>query len=431
MPIPPAQPPLARHWSLDPALVYLNHGSFGACPTGVLEAQRRYRDRMERDAVSFFCVDLWDLLDASRAAVAPLVNAEPRDLVFVPNATVAVATVLENAATGVGLGAPLAPGDELLTTTHDYPACRNNLRRAAARAGARVVEVPFPQPGPGGPTVTGEDIVSAILGGVTPRTRLAMLSQITSPSGVVLPIARLCRELSARGVATLVDGAHGPGAVETDLAAMGAVFYTANCHKWLCAPKGVALLWVRPDLRPAFRPMALSNFADAPAGTHGRERFALEFDFVGTDDRTGACALADAVRLLPEIAGTDWPGIVGRNRALALAARDLLRERLGLEKPYEDGLIGPLAMLELPRVPVAARARLASRPTRFADALQDALLDRHRIQVPVWRLGDPNSPFNGRRSIRLSAQLYNDESQYAYLADALQEELAAESRWEG
>ncbi|USO00048.1 MAG: aminotransferase class V-fold PLP-dependent enzyme [Phycisphaeraceae bacterium] len=422
----PAASELARHWDLDPGVVYLNHGSFGACPREVLEAQRRYRDRMEREAVSFFCVELWDLLQQSRAALAGVVGGRSRDYVFLPNATTAVATILDNVAQGVGLGRALGPGDELLTTSHDYPACKHNLWRTAERTGAAMVVAPFPTPATHDTPISEGDVFDSIMLRVTERTKLVMLSHITSPSGVVLPIERICAELNARGVLSLVDGAHGPGAVHFDLPSLGASFYTSNCHKWLCTPKGVALLWVRPDLQERFRPLVLSNFAFAGAGTHGRSRYALEFDYVGTDDYTPMCAVRDALETLPAIAGTDWAGIAARNRALALRGRDVLIERLGLAKAYEDDLIGPLAMIELPRVAEADRERVASRPTAYSDGLQDALLANHGIQVPIWRMGEPGAAFDGRRSIRLSAQLYNSGAQYACLAGALEEELEKE-----
>ncbi len=426
----PRPSPLARHWGLDPGLVHLNHGSFGACPKAVLDAQRGYRDRMEREAVSFFCVDLWDLLDRSRRAVAGVVGASWEDVVFLPNATTAVATVLDNVARGVGLGGPLGPGDEVLTTTHDYPACRFNLARVAERAGAGYVEVPFPTPATHATPIGEDEIVEAVMSGVTRRTRLALLSQITSPSGVVMPVARLCRLLDGRGVAVVVDGAHGPGAVDVDLPSLGAAFYTTNCHKWLCSPKGAAVLWVRPDLQADFRPLVLSNSARLPGGRRGRGRFATEFGYVGTDDYTPACAVADAVGALPEIAGVDWPGIVRMNRDLVLRGREILVDRLGLDRPYADGLIGPMVALELPRVPAGLCDRLGARPTVYADALQDALVERHGVQVPVWRSSDQlgGAGFDGRRTIRISAQLYNSEAQYGYLAGALAAELEAESR---
>lgn len=424
----PAQSPLLSHWTLDPEIVYLNHGSYGACPVVVQEAQQRYRAQMEREAVSFYCRDVWGLLDRSRVALAGMLGGEARDYVFLPNATTAVATIAENVARGVGLDRPLAPGDEVLTTTHDYPACRFNLRRIVERAGARLVEVEFPTAETHRAPITADDIVEAVLAGVTDRTRVAMLCHVMSPTGLVLPIERLALAMRERGITLIVDGAHGPGAVVYDIPSLGVPFYTANCHKWLSAPKGAAMLWVRRDLQRDFRPMVLSNWAEAPEGAKGRSRFNLEFDYIGTDDVTPMCAVADAVEALPRIAGCDWAGLAARNRALALRGRDLLCDRLGVEKPFADDLIGPMASLTLPVVPESHRARLGARPTVFADALQDALLARHGIQVPIWRCGDQLGvgAFSGKRHIRISAQVYNTEAQYRYLADALVEELERE-----
>jgi isopenicillin-N epimerase len=424
----PGASPLAAHWMLDPDLVYLNHGSFGACPRAVLDAQSRYRAQMERDSVSFFMGPVWDLLNASRESLAGMLGGEAGSYVFLPNATTAVTTVLDNFARGAIDGKPLGPGDEILMTTHEYPACRFNAHRIAERCGARAVETPFPTPATHATPISADDIVGSVLAGVTERTRIAMLSHITSSSAAVMPMRRITDALRERGIPTLIDGAHGAGAVDFDLPSLGGAFYTANCHKWLSTPKGVALLWVHPDHHESFRPLVLSNDAHTPAGKHGRSRLTLEFDYIGTDDYTPMCAVADAVRTIPEIAGTDWAGVCARNRDLALRGRAILCERLGLEPAYSDELIGPMVTLLLPRMKESRRAAHAARPTVYHDALQDDLLARHAIQVPIWRFGamKKGDPFDGQRCVRISAQLYNTEAQYAYLADALAVELERE-----
>ena len=239
--------------------------------------------------------------------------------------------------------------------------------------------------------------------------------------------------LRERGIPTLIDGTHGVGAVDFDLPGLGGAFYTANCHKWISTPKGVALLWVHPDFREGFRPLVLSNDAHSPAGKRGRTRMTLEFDYIGTDDYTPMCAVADAVRAIPEIAAPEigdagWPGVCARNRALAIEGRSILCDRLGLEPLFADELIGPMVTLLLPRMEERRRAAHAARPTIYHDALQDDLHTRYGIQVPVWRFnaGKKGEPFDGHRSVRISAQLYNTAEQYAYLADALEIELERE-----
>src|SRR6266550_3303752 len=242
---------LARFWTLDPAVAFLNHGSFGACPRPVLEAQQRLRERLERQPVRF----------------------------FVPNATTAVNAVLRSLA--------LAPGDQLLVTDHAYNACRNVLDFVAAAARAEVVVVPVPFP-----LASADAVVEAVVARATPRTRLALLDHVTSPTGLVLPIERLVRELAGRGVDTLVDGAHAPGMLPLDLGALGAAYYAGNCHKWLCAPKGAGFLHVRRDRQGGVRPVVISHGANNPRTD--RSRLLLEFDWTGSHDPTPYLCVPEA-----------------------------------------------------------------------------------------------------------------------------------------
>ena len=212
-------------WPLERGVIFLNHGSFGACPAEVLRQQAALRDEMEAEPVRFLSRELDDRLADARQALAAFVGADADDLAFVANATGGVNAVLRSLR--------FSPGEELLTTDHAYNACRNAFDFAAGRAGARVVvaTIPFPLASP-------EEVVEAVLARVTPRTRLALLDHVTSPTGLVLPLERLVAALSGRGVEVLVDGAHAPGMVPLDLGALGAAYYSGNCHKWLCAPKG-------------------------------------------------------------------------------------------------------------------------------------------------------------------------------------------------
>ncbi len=393
-----APPDLARFWSLDPAVTFLNHGSFGACPRPVLEAQARLRARMEEEPVRFLVRELETRLDEARRVLGTFIGADAADLVFVPNATTGVNAVLRSLA--------FAPGDELLVTDHAYNACRNALDFAAAAAGARVVVVALPFP-----VVAEEQVIDAILAEVTTRTRLALLDHVTSPTGLVLPIARLVHALAARGVDTLVDGAHAPGMVPLDVGALGAAYYTGNCHKWVCAPKGAGFLCVRRDRQPAIRPVVISHGANSPRAD--RTRFLLEFDWTGTNDPTPYLCIPEAIRFMGSLVPGGWPEVMARNRALALEGRSVVARALGVPPPCPDEMIGYLAALPLPDSTQPLRAPL------YLDPLQDTLLERFGIEVPIviW-------PAPPRRLVRISSQLYNAPAQYENLAAALSALLA-------
>jgi isopenicillin-N epimerase len=253
-------------------------------------------------------------------------------------------------------------------------------------------------------------VVAAVLATVTPRTRLAVVDHVTSSTGLVLPIEHLVAELEGRSVQTLVDGAHGPGMVSLALRSLGASYYAGNCHKWLCAPKGAAFLWVRRDRQPEVRPTVISHGANSVRTD--RSRFGLEFDWPGTADPTAVLALPAALALMASLRPGGWPEVMARNRALALKARAALCEALDVAPPAPDSMIGALAALPLPDATQRPRSPI------FEDALQTALLARHGIEVPVFHF--PEWP---RRLLRISAQAYNTFGQFQYLGAALRAEL--------
>jgi isopenicillin-N epimerase len=393
---------LARHWRLEPGLAYLNHGAFGACPRPVLDRQRRLRAELERQPVRFLARRLADRLDRARQELGAFLHADPADLAAVANATTGVNSVLRSL--------DLGPGDELLTTDHEYPASRNALDFVAARSGARVVvaRIPFPIEVP-------EQAVAAVAAAVTGRTRLLLIDHVTSPTGVVLPLERIAAEMAGRGVEVLVDGAHAPGMLPLDLGALaeaGVTYYTGNCHKWLCAPKGAAFLWVRRDRQPRIRPLVISH--GATVRRPGRSRFHDEFDWTGTTDPTAFLSVPAALGFVGGLLPGGWDEVRSRNRALALAGRAVVAEALGVAPPVPESMIGSLAALPLPDAPCGPAGEPL--PAHEADPLQAELLERWGVEVPV--VGWPGPP---KRLIRLSAQLYNHLPQYRRLAEALGE----------
>ncbi len=398
MPLP-APSPFARHWDLDPEVVFLNHGSFGACPRDVLALQHELRARLEREPVLFLHRELERRLDAARAELARFVGCDADDLAFVANATTGVNTVLRSLA--------WQPGDELLVTDHEYAACRNALDFVAARHGARVVVAPIPFP-----IGSAQHAVDAVLAHATARTKLLLIDHVTSPTGLVLPVEPIVAALRARGVDTLVDGAHAPGMLPLALDRLGAAYYTGNCHKWLCTPKGSALLYVRRDRQAAIRPLTISHGASSPRVD--RSRFRLEFDFTGTDDPTPFLCVPAALQFLDGVLPGGIADVQRHNRELALRARERLCRALGVEPPAPAAMLGSLASVPLPATDAPGVAPLG------LDPLQLALFERHRIEVPVVRWPQPTL-----RLLRVSPQLYNSDAQHEYLAAAVAAELAA------
>jgi isopenicillin-N epimerase len=386
----------ARHWPLDPSIVFLNHGSFGACPRPVLDAQSVLRERLERQPIQFLLRDLPGLLDSARARLATFIGAPPDEIAFVPNATTGVNTVLRSLR--------FQPGDELLTTTHEYNACRNALDFVAARSDARVIVAPVPFP-----IASPDEVVEAVAARISRRTRLGLFDHVTSLTGMVMPIERLVTALAERGIDTLVDGAHAPGMLPLNLASLGCAYYTGNCHKWLCAPKGAALLYVRRDRQEAIRPLTISHGANAPVGE--RSRFRLEFDWTGTDDPTAFLCVPESIGFMDSLLPGGWPELMESNRGLALEARKTLCDRLDVDAPCPDDMVGTLAS-----IPLARGSYSFSTTALDFDPIERALREEYRIEVPVLACPDGPGPI-----LRIACQIYNSMEQFEYLARALDE----------
>jgi isopenicillin-N epimerase len=386
---------LARHWGLDPEVAFLNHGSFGASPRVVREAQRREQDAQERDPIHYLAPErsLYGKLDAVRDRLAAFLGCSSEDLAFVRNATDGVNAVLRSF--------PLEAGDRIVITSHGYNACNNAARHVADRAGAEVVvaDIPFPLSDPA-------EASAAVVEACCDRTRLVLVDHVTSPTGLILPVEEIVKTARDRGIRTLVDAAHGPGMLPMDLGRVGADYTTGNLHKWLCGPKVSGFLHVRPELQESVRPCVISHAANTPAP--GRSRFIAEFDWTGTFDPSPLLAVPAAIDFLEGVLPGGLDAVQAHNRAMVLDGRRILCEVLGVRPPAPDAMIGSLATLPLPASPSGAP------PRGRVDPLQLALFERHRVEVPIMHW-----PAKGQRWVRISAQVYNDLEDYERLAAGL------------
>jgi isopenicillin-N epimerase len=336
---------------LDPEITFLNHGSYGACPVPVFEAYQAWQRELESNPVQFLARRFEELLGEARASLAAVVGARPEDLVFVPNATAGLNAVIRSLR--------LEPGDEVLTTRHEYGA----VQRTWEFAGAKLVYA--------GP----DDLVRAI----GPRTRVVSLSHITSPTALVLPVAEVCAAAREAGVLSIVDGAHVPGQLPLDLEQLGADIYAGNCHKWLCAPKGAGFLWARPEHQHWIAPLVISW------GYGAETSFAERHGWQGTRDPAAYLAVPAAIEAHSMFD-------LGRCRQIAASFHDRLA-------PVGERPAPQMWATEL--------------PPGDADGLQRALYERG-IEVPV-------KEWEGRRLLRVSIAPYNEAANVERLLGALAE----------
>jgi isopenicillin-N epimerase len=380
--------PLKDLFLLDPDIVFLNHGSYGATPRPVFEACQHWRLHLEREPVQFINNELPGLLRQARGALGQYLNADPDDLVYVPNATFGMNVVARSL--------PLAPGDEVLTTDHEYGAIDNAWLHLCRQRGAHYVRQPVPFP-----AASDAEIVEELWRGVTPRTRVLLLSHISSSTALCFPVEPLCAHARAAGILTVIDGAHAPGQIALDLRALDADFYAGNCHKWLCSPKGAAFLYTRRDLQPLIEPPVIGwGFGD-------NRKLAQNSDYVdalqwlGTSDPAAYLAVPAAIAFQQE---HDWPRVRAERHRLLAESLSRVSELTGLAPLYTSvGQYAQMAVNALPRIDDLT-------------GFNRRLFDRHRVEIPCIE-------WNGRQFLRIALQGYNTRADIDALLAALAAEL--------
>ena len=388
---------LLSHWWLDPEIAYLNHGTVGATPRVVLDAQHAWQRRIEAQPAGFLFRELMRLGPDAPGAPRPLLRqvadtvgdflgARGDDLVFVDNASTGINAVLRSLV--------LKPGDEIVVLDQAYGAVVLAAQFVARAAGATVVTVATPFPVVGDAAAAYADAVERAL---TPRTRLAVLDHVSSQTALILPIAAMTERCRARGVPVLVDGAHVPGALALDIEAIGADWYVANLHKWAFAPRACGLLWVTPAHRATLHPPVISWGLDAG--------LAQEFDWTGTRDPSAVLCAPDGIAFMRDVLGLDamrtW------NHDLVWRMAHALSARWGQPFTTPESMVGCMASVALP-------ARIAALGEAAAPALKDWLFHERRIEAQVLAI-------RGQPCVRLAAQVYNDETDYERLAQAVDE----------
>jgi isopenicillin-N epimerase len=393
--VPPARfgRAMLAHFPLEPGSVYLNHGTVGVTPLAVMRARSAILDEIERHPARFMIRELMTLgmsepppsprLRAAAARVGAFLGVDGDGVAFVDNATSAINAVVRSI--------ELAPGDEILVHDQAYGGVVRAIAFLARERGATMTRcaLPFPARAP-------EDFVVAVERAITPRTRLALLDHVGSETALVMPLAAMAAACRSRGVAVLVDGAHAPGAIDVDIAALGVDWYAANLHKWAFAPRSCGVLWAAPERREGLHPGVISWGV-----TSGD--WLQEFDWTGTRDPSPWLAAPAALDFMHDVLGV--AAMRTHNHDLAWQSAQLLCRRWRLEWTTPESMVGCMVTVPLPE-------RLGAGDAANAQRLRDALFERHAIEVPVIARG-------GALWTRVSLQVYNDAADVERFADAV------------
>lgn len=379
-------PDLAAQFQLRPTVAFLNHGSFGACPTPVFEVYQHWQRELEQQPVEFLGRRAPGLLADARAALAEYLGAQPSDLVFVPNATHGVNIVARSLA--------LAPGDQVLATNHEYGAVDRTWRFICGERGAQYINQPIALP-----LSDPAEVVDQLWAGVTPRTRVIAISHITSPTALTFPVAEICRRARAAGILTVIDGAHAPGQIDLDMEAIGADFYTGNCHKWLSAAKGSAFLYARPEMQSLLKPLIVSWGYESrtPSGS----TFQDLFGWTGTADPSAYLSVPAAIAFQRK---NGWHEVRAACHTLLLETSDRISELTGIEPISPDTTTW---WTQLRAIPL---------PQCDAAAVQQRLYDEFQVEVPFV-------DWNGRQFVRVSVQAYTTPAHVDRLVEGLRKLL--------
>lgn len=378
-------PSLKDYFLLDPTIIFLNHGSFGATPKPVLEAYQNWQRRLERQPVLFLGRELPELLRESRRVLGEYLNIEADDLVYIPNATHGVNIVAHSL--------QFKPGDEILTSDHEYGACDYTWEFICGKTGARYIHQPIPLP-----VQSEEETVEQFWRGVTTRTKVIYLSQITSSTAFRLPVEEICRRAREAGIMTIIDAAHSPGQIPLDLKALDADMVFGNTHKWLMNVKGSGFLYVRRELQDLIEPLIVSWGYHATPDIATGSRFIDYLQWTGTKDPTAALTVPDAIQFMKD---HDWDTVRCQCHVLLRQAIERICDLTGLSPLY------PLDS------DFYSQMGIAPLPSSDLTTLKSRLYEEFKIEVPLTEWQD-------KQFVRISVQGYNTQEDIDALVNALE-----------
>lgn len=381
-------------WNLDKSMVFLNHGSFGACPKYLLEKQNHYRLQMESQPLKFFIRDADELLYNSKKRLGDFLGANPENMAFADNATTAVNIVMKSF--------PFKECDRILITNQIYPACRNTVYKIAKEKKLFIDEVIIPRI-----IKSAEEITEEILKFVKPDTVFSLIDHISSLPGVIFPVKQIISQLEEKGIAVMIDGAHAPGMIPLSLDELNPQFYTGNCHKWMCTPKGSAFLYVRKDMQEMIEPIVTSR-RYGEINTNLTE-FQYNFSWQGTKDISSYLTIADSIDYFENIFPGGWENVMKTNHDLVFKAGKKICEEFDIEQSYPESMIGAIF-----GIPFFEESYMPIDKINQRSYLQEQLFHESRVEVMISFY-----PVAPQRILRISSQIYNTYEQYLYLIECL------------
>jgi isopenicillin-N epimerase len=375
---------LRELFQLDPKVAFLNHGSFGATPKEVFEVYQGWQRKLEHQPVKFLGREIQGLLSEARKSLGAYLNADKDDLIFVPNATTGVNIVARSL--------NLKAGDEVLASDHEYGACNNTWTYLSQRQGFTYRHVAIPLP-----VRSNEEMLEQFWQAVTPQTKVIFLSHITSPTAVTFPVAEICKRARRAGILTVIDGAHAPGQVPLDMQAIDADFYTGNCHKWMCSPKGAGFLYVQRQHQAMIEPLVVSWGWSAKSQDSLGSAFLDNYAWHGTQDFSAYLSVPAAIKFQHKY---NWEKVREQCHEILRRGLEQLQTLTGLEPAYaDDTLYHQLVIVPLPKI-----ADLA--------AFKNKLYDDYLVEIPLTEYKD-------QQFARISVQGYNTKEDINRLITAL------------
>jgi len=367
---------------LDPDVVYLNHGSYGACPKPIFDTLIHWQHKLENEPVKHLTFDIYKYLEDSRSALSDYVKCDKDDIVFFPNPSTALNTVLRSL--------DLKEGDEILTTDHEYGAMDRAWNFLCKKRGSKYIKKDISLP-----LISKEQFLNEFVKGITHKTKVIFMSHITSSTALIFPVKEICDIARSKNIITIIDGAHAPAQIDLDIMSINPDFYSGACHKWMCSPKGVAFLYAKRSLQSIIDPLVISWGYDAERPSHSQ--FLDYLQWQGTNDLSAYLTIPKTIEFLKQ---NDWKNVTDECRELNLWARDQIIESFNMEKISSKEFLGQMCSFYFP----------------FEDPLQNQIefYKKYKIQIPFVR-------WNNKTLFRISIQSYNNKEDIYKFIKSLQD----------